>query len=311
MSREIDRIKSKTTPITLDELKVLVAVSDPSEESYKVDVLLTPDVVDYLLSILDTNQRKISDNPLSKVHKQISWNGFRSNIGLMSISCRGTLVDGQHRLRALRMEQKEQTTLTPQQTVVMNLSEEDVLLLDTGKPRSPRDALMFAGKRIDTQIIGAMRLATKYDHRSIPNDLVVREASKQSWRDFMEAIPSTVSFYVCGFNYKLPSYILYVLYQFLIRYGKAALVDFRKSLGATADKEHPIVKEFKSLYATSSQKIRRLGGTGFSSAVRVELMNKSAQLLEKYANGDNVAPQRLNPRYEWKTPQRFYLEEER
>ena len=301
----------KNTLVSLRELKRLVANSNPKEESYQIDVLLTKDVVAYLLRILDKNQRHLNKSVVMRLQHQIETNGYFSNMAYMKISNEGTFFDGQHRLNAVKNIQDKGENIAPRQTLIMNASRDEIILSDTGKSRSNGDALRISGYDVSASAVSAMRFRRScngvYYREILTNDEIVRIAQKQSWSDFVSIVPKNFGFSRGGIQYQVEAPMLYVMHDFLVRYGSSNLVQFCKEFQGR-DTGNAAVEALRWIVITYKDTRRLCKSDADCRRTISELMHKTIQLMEIYAEGGNV-PSRLNKEYEWKERPSFYSEE--
>lgn len=116
--------------------KVLI-VSKTPQASF---VLLTPTLVDSLLAINEAN-RKVRLQKVEHYRRQIQRNEWVLTNQGIGVSASGFLVDGQHRLLALKAEGYPPITML----LVTGLPDQAIAAVDTGANRNARDylALLF------------------------------------------------------------------------------------------------------------------------------------------------------------------------
>ena len=116
------------------------------DQKYKgaAHVLLTKEVVDYLLT-LNINNRKIKPPRVQEYYSQFKYFGFHDCRAFMTVTETERLVDGQHRLLALQQLYNEKdSTLKPSMQFIAFGEKDDVLLeIDNGCTRSYSDTLVM------------------------------------------------------------------------------------------------------------------------------------------------------------------------
>lgn len=127
------------------------------KDEYKglANVLLNRENVDYLLS-LNTSNRNIKTHSVVAYVNAFEKRGYES-IGLMLVSDRGVLADGQHRLTALQRLFNKGCNIGAWQVFRFGFSESRTVDIDNGVSRTYKDALALAGVLKDSKYAAALR----------------------------------------------------------------------------------------------------------------------------------------------------------
>jgi len=122
------------------------------------EVLLTKELVDYLLSI-NTENRSLHKERSQELANDIKNNGWR-RIGSIAVSEKGVLADGQHRLMALRLAGIYGVPVS----ILWDATEETVRRIDRNRPRTAKDLTDRLGLKLTNNLIGAINTDLNFDH---------------------------------------------------------------------------------------------------------------------------------------------------
>ncbi|MFG2904056.1 hypothetical protein ACGF13_03155 [Kitasatospora sp. NPDC048286] len=115
-------------------------------------VLVTPEIADEILTSRNPNNRPVDRSLVNRMVGEIAsgtWQVTHQGIALDGSLAAGTLIDGQHRLHAIR-----KSGIATPLLVFENVPRETFSVLDTGKRRSGGDVLALSGER-DTTLLAA------------------------------------------------------------------------------------------------------------------------------------------------------------
>lgn len=151
-----------------------------------VNVLLTPDTVDYLLSI-NNNNRKVKRETVYAYEHDFESIGYEC-IALMTIDDNGDFADGQHRLLALKHLFAKGWKPEPiWQLVNLSVSKKMTESIDTGVTRSAVDTLYMHGTIPSLKIGRALVTYT----------LMTRRRSRKATADMLEKVYLNDFYHVC------------------------------------------------------------------------------------------------------------------
>tara|TARA_Y100000589_G_scaffold303291_1_gene315530 strand:- start:27 stop:863 length:837 start_codon:yes stop_codon:yes gene_type:complete len=104
-------------------------------------VSIRPEMALRWLEISNTNNRKVSDQHVHRLARDMSEGKWRLTHAGIAFDSNGILLDGQHRLWAITM-----AGVTVEMYVWRNVAPEVLMTIDCGKTRSMADILNIAGK---------------------------------------------------------------------------------------------------------------------------------------------------------------------
>ena len=137
---------------TSEELKTIIG----SQFKGIVNVLLTLDTIEYLLS-LNSNNRNVKVSSVNAYEVDFRKTGYEC-IALMTIDDEGVFSDGQHRLIALRrLFEKGWNSPPIWQLVNLSVSKKRTECIDNGVVRSPTDTLVMHGSVPSLKVARALK----------------------------------------------------------------------------------------------------------------------------------------------------------
>lgn len=147
-----------------------------NKEVYTVLETITPKIAaDFLAK--NTNNRSLSSKTVAYYKDMIVRDRWMVNGESIKIAIDGTLLDGQHRLEAIRLANK-----AVKMFVTYNIDDDSFTTIDAGRPRRHSDYLKVSGKSGQLSVLAAaVRVAmgfTKngeyvYNSNKIPPDLLL------------------------------------------------------------------------------------------------------------------------------------------
>lgn len=149
----------------------------PASDEFLVErVWLTSEMAAYLLERNATNQRRVSDEHLAKLTKELETHHWRFRGDPIRLAKSGTLIDGQHRLKAVVKSGQAADTL-----VVYGLDEDLIRDIDTTmRPRSYADGLRVEGAKYANKLSAAAAVlraidTEEFSSRKRPNNFELDE----------------------------------------------------------------------------------------------------------------------------------------
>lgn len=110
---------------------------------------ITPQMAKDLLA-MNKNNRRLNPNTVNYYTAQIVSDKWRENGETIKIAEDGTLLDGQHRLEAIKEANK-----AVKMAVARNVDADTVITIDTGRSRGPADHLRIWGFKNDVNVLAA------------------------------------------------------------------------------------------------------------------------------------------------------------
>lgn len=144
---------TRTAPIKVTNIGELFAISERTELAF---VEFTPNVAGEILSNHNQTNRPMSTATILKYEKDMKNDAWIDGVTEISFDVKKQLADGQHRLQALFNVQKPQVF-----KVSFNEPLEAFKVIDSGKKRTPSDALALAGYKNKATLSAMIR---KYNH---------------------------------------------------------------------------------------------------------------------------------------------------
>lgn len=117
---------------------------------------ITPEKAEEMLSH-NTANRPINKSLVQQYARDMSSDNWDVTGESIKFDIGGNLIDGQHRLSAVRVAKQPITTM-----VIRGLETSAKFVIDTGKSRTTRDALTFAGEVNCTDLAACIRAAIWY-----------------------------------------------------------------------------------------------------------------------------------------------------
>lgn len=137
--------------------------------SKTVDITITPEIAQFFLTNKMVGQRTLSEAKAREYARAMVQRRWKENGETIKISSRGTLVDGQHRLRACVI-----CGVPFISKIVFGVDESVYDTIDTGRPRNAAAALAHAGVANTTMVAPAVRwvaaIAARAARSNIPMD---------------------------------------------------------------------------------------------------------------------------------------------
>jgi hypothetical protein len=118
--------------------------------------IITPHVAKEMLERMETN-RPLSDATVSRYARDMAQGRWNNNGQGIVLSEDGTLLDGQHRLRAVLVSQTPISML-----VVRGADKKTFITMDSGKPRVLSDVLAIQGFKYTVQTAAISKIAFGY-----------------------------------------------------------------------------------------------------------------------------------------------------
>jgi hypothetical protein len=120
--------------------------------------LITPETAKHMLSQVGPKQRRVSDARVRFYAKQMKEGAWQLNGEAIIVSDQGRLLDGQHRLLAIRQSQLAQTVM-----VVRGVKERAFATLDSGRSRTVADLMRMQGVKYANEVAAALRWQWQWD----------------------------------------------------------------------------------------------------------------------------------------------------
>jgi len=122
--------------------------------------VITPRTATKILSSNSENNRKIRDNHVAKLARDMTNGAWEDNGETIIISKTGELLDGQHRLSAII-----KSGLKQKMVVVTGVPNEVITTIDQGASRGLHDALQVYGFKNSSSLAATYRLVSSYKNR--------------------------------------------------------------------------------------------------------------------------------------------------
>ena len=272
---------------TAEELKALV------QGGYLglANVLLTSDVVDYILT-LSRNQRRPIPSAIEGYVYAFTNYGYEC-IQLLHISNTGSFADGQHRLFALQKIYKSNPDFkAPWQLVMFGISDDRAKDLDNGSPRRTRDVLRMADKCREALIASALSTWTRLIRKGMTQRKILARELEDAWDNGFKDVQDigcfppikNITLLNCH-SYRPPAWVVVCFYITLVTYGLDVAKSAYDQFYNGTDSKEPMVK-FREWLVTNRGSIARPNVCSTEIVARV--YGYFFYCIKRYVNGDDV-----------------------